>query len=132
MGAEIEINRRQNERVETDIGLTCRVPAQPTPVKIVDLSRDGCRIEARQRRLEQGGSIVFDMPNGDRTSGQVMWVKGYTAGIRFSRGLRPLTAKSLGLTIPGYVEEPAAKAEPLEPQDRGLHHWFRSVTKLFS
>ncbi len=122
--------RRRKERVAADIGLDCRIPAQPSKARILDLSHEGCRIElGATQHAERGATILLDIPNGDRVKGQVMWVRRREAGVRFSRQLASPTAVFLGIEEP--VETQVVVTPAAEEQGGLLHHWFRRISKIF-
>jgi hypothetical protein len=106
------MERRQDERIETNVLLTCRVPARPVRAVMRDLSHTGC------------------LPGAGRVSGRVAWVRGRHCGIEFERPVRGAAAVAVGLDAPD--PEPAM-AEPLQA-DEGpslpglLRHWIRRLT----
>lgn len=122
--------RRRKERKETDIGLNCRIPAQPSKARILDLSHSGCRVELGPTQFaERGATILLDIPNGDRVNGQIMWLHRREAGVRFSRQLPSRTAVFLGIEEP--VETQVVVTPAAEQQVGLLHHWFRRISKIF-
>ena len=127
MSANEDQNRRGRDRVPTDIGLTCRVPARPTPTRILDVSHYGCRIDLPGYIAEPGASIVFEMPTGERMNGEVRWSDDVNAGVRFAHALRPATARSLGLEDNrDAVRTPVPATEPTREADGSLlRHWYR-------
>ena len=122
--------RRQEERIETNVLLTCRVPARPVRAMMRDLSHTGCRLELADTHVELGGTALVDLPGAGRVAGRVMWVRGRHCGIEFDRALRGPMAVAFGLEEP--EPEPVA-AEPLETDDGPslpglLRHWIRRLT----
>lgn len=131
MVAQPIIERRAGDRFETDVTLTCRVPASPVPARILDLSHTGCKVGFRNLHLEIGGSITLELANGDRIAGEIVWSHGSVAGVRFHRRLRSSAAIFLG------IEEPAAPVaevdlENAQPAKGVLSHWYRRLTSAFS
>ena len=127
------MERRRQERTETNVHLSCRMPAMPCRAIVHDLSHSGCRIELGDANIELGGTALLDFPEASRFPGRVVWISGKQAGIRFERRLSGLAAVALGLDQP---EEPAA-AEPLEPAEDCrlgglLQHWMRQLTSRSS
>jgi hypothetical protein len=125
--------RRRDERIETNVHLTCRVPALPCRSIMHDLSHVGCRLEFRDADIELGGTVLLDVPGASRVSGRVMWRKGRRAGIEFDRWLGASASVALGLEEP----EPVKVEElPAEPQNgslpRLLRHWMRRLTSRFA
>ena len=39
------MERRFTDRMPTEVGVACRVPASPERARLVDVSRSGCRLE---------------------------------------------------------------------------------------
>jgi hypothetical protein len=124
------MERRQDERIETNVLLTCRVPARPVRAVMRDLSHTGCRLELPDAHVELGGTALVDLPGAGRVAGRVAWVRGRHCGIQFERAVRGRSAVAVGL------EEPAS--EPVAPEqveaDEGpslpglLRHWIRRLT----
>ena len=126
------MERRVEDRIETNVLLTCRVPARPCRAIMHDVSHDGCRLELPEVNAELGGTALLDLPGADRFPGRVVWVRGTAAGIRFHRSLRGAPAVALGLDEP--EPEPVAEPEPaLESGMQGLlRHWIRRLTGRFA
>ena len=122
------MERRREERTETNVHLSARMPARPTHAIIHDLSHEGCRIELGHANIEVGGTALLDLPHAPRWPGQVVWVRGNQAGVQFARRLRGAPAVALGLDEP----EPEAQEpeQPLQEQNFGgmLRHWIRRLT----
>src|SRR5688500_1845468 len=108
------MERRFEERIETNVLLTCRVPARPCRAIMHDLSHGGCRLELPEGNIELGGTALVDIPGAGQVAGTVVWVRGHKAGIQFDRRLRGAAAVAVGLDEP---EPEPAEAEPLEPAE---------------
>ena len=124
------MERRLEERTETNVLLTCRVPARPCRAIMHDLSHAGCRLELPDGNVKLGGTALVDLPGAAQVPGRVVWIRGNQAGIQFHRRLTGAAAVALGLDEP--EPEPVA-AEALEPAEnsnlRGiLRHWIRRLT----
>jgi len=104
------VERRYEERTETNVQLTCRVPARPCRAIMHDLSHTGCRIEVAGANIELGGTALIDIPGGRQLAGRVVWVRGNEAGVRFERPLHGPAAVALGLA----EAEPEPAPEPVE------------------
>lgn len=91
------VERRRDERTETNVLLTCRVPARPCRAVMHDLSHTGCRIELPEGNVELGGTALIDLPAAGQVAGRVVWVRGRVAGIKFLRRLTTAAAVALGL-----------------------------------
>lgn len=128
------MERRLEERRQTDVRLSCRIPASPLTAIMHDLSHHGCQIEVRSTNIELGGTALIDLPGAPRFRGRVMWKNGRLAGIRFERRLAGAVAVGMGLEI---AEQPSVWAEPVEGGDhvglpRLLRHWIRRLTSRIS
>ena len=76
---------RQSTALETSLhgAGTVRIP-----VKVVDLSSDGCRLEFRGD-VPEGAAVTIALPGLDAWEASVIWSKRGTAGCRFTRPLHP-------------------------------------------
>jgi hypothetical protein len=124
------MERRQDERIETNVLLTCRVPARPVRAVMRDLSHSGCRLELPDAHVELGGTALVDLPGAGQVAGRVAWVRGRHCGIEFERAVRGRAAVTLGLVPP--EPEPVTLAPP-EADDAPslpglLRHWMRRLT----
>ena len=97
-----------------------------------DVSHYGCRLDVPEGNVELGGTVLIDLPDAPMFPGQVVWLKGNTAGVRFLRRLDGRSAVALGLDEPEpevvqeEVDQPRSKAEGL------LSHWFRRLASRFA
>ena len=123
------MERRLDERIETDVHLTCRVPARPCRAMMHDLSHTGCRLEFRDASVELGATALIDLP-GAQVAGRIVWIRGAVAGIQFDRRLGKGVSIALGLDEP----EPVVEEEtPTESKVGGLlRHWMRRLSDRFS
>ena len=121
------MERRRDERIETNVQLSCRVPARPVRAIMHDLSHSGCRLQFGEASIELGATALVDLPGMRRASGRIVWVEGNLAGVRFDRRIGKADAVKLGLEQP----DPEADKEPEpieEPNVQGLiRHWFRRL-----
>jgi hypothetical protein len=81
------MERRISVRVETAVGVACRMPATPRQAIMHDLSLDGCRIEIDGRLSGVGSTVVLDLNQWISISGTIMWGEGRMAGVRFDKRL---------------------------------------------
>ena len=123
------MERRLDERIETDVHLTCRVPARPCRAMMHDLSHTGCRLEFRDASVELGATALIDLP-GAQVAGRIVWIRDAVAGIQFDRRLGKGVSIALGLDEP----EPVVEEEtPTESKVGGLlRHWMRRLSDRFS
>lgn len=106
------------------------MPASPSVAQIHDVSEHGCRLEMRGSAIEPGATALLEMAPATRVSGQVVWVRGNVAGVRFARPLGRAAAAAFGIPQP---EPEPAEVEVVVPEKPGLlHHWFRRLTRCFS
>ena len=125
--------RRREQRTETNVHLSARMPARPSHAIVHDLSHDGCRIELGHANIEIGGTALLDFPGAPRYPGTVVWVRGNQAGIQFARRLAGPPAVALGLDAP--EPEPVAHEADTPPAGEQvglLRHWIRRLTGKFS
>jgi hypothetical protein len=117
------MERRSTDRLTIDLRTTCRVPATPHSVTVVDVSHSGCRLRFGDTNVVPGTTIYLDLQPAASVSGQVAWVGGGNAGVRFHRRLGSELAVPLGI-------EEAAPVSPLPElpstgEPKGLQHWIR-------
>lgn len=75
------ISRNDRDRVSLD-GSVRLADGREVAVSVVDLSRDGCRIESEET-LTIGEEIVVSAPAVGTVAGTVRWSLFGTAGVRF-------------------------------------------------
>ncbi|HYD23698.1 MAG TPA: PilZ domain-containing protein [Croceibacterium sp.] len=126
------MERRSDERIETNIQLTCRVPARPRPAVMHDLSHLGCRLEFREADVELGGTVVLEPPAVRAFAGQVVWTRQRQVGVQFERPLSNAASVALGLDEP--EPEPVHEPEPESAANLSglLRHWMRRLTGRFA
>jgi hypothetical protein len=124
----LSTERRYDARIETDVHMTCRIPARPCRTTMQDVSHYGCRLDVPEGNVELGGTVLIDLPGAAMFPGSVVWIRGSQVGVRFLRRLRGAPAVALGLeeaepeVVVDEVVQPRSKAEGL------LSHWFRRLT----
>lgn len=95
-------------------------------MRLVDVSRSGCRIALGAETAPLGGTISVDLAPGISAQGQIVWSTRNEAGVRFSRQLSPAAAVALELE-----EALPPEPEPAHSLDKSadglLSHWFRMV-----
>lgn len=125
-------DRRVSDRLSSDASAIARIPASPHPVRLIDVSRTGCRIRTVDGiRVPLGSTVHLDFGPGRRMTGQVMWSEARSAGVRFDRTVSGPLAAALGLEPTATVElEPAPKEDPI-PSGPALviPHWLRRLIK---
>ena len=123
------MERRLDERIETDVHLTCRVPARPCRAMMHDLSHTGCRLEFRDASVELGATALIDLP-GAQVVGRIVWIRGAVAGIQFSRSLSKAASIALGLDEPEPEQAVSERADIARiPSREGfLTHWMRRLS----
>lgn len=81
--------RRKRDRQSTALGTSLRGTGMVSiPVKVVDLSSDGCRLEFRGD-VPEGVAVTIALPGLDAWEARVIWSKRGTAGCRFTHPLHP-------------------------------------------
>lgn len=129
------MERRFSDRLPTEVGLACRVPASPERATLIDLSRSGCRLEFARRNIDPGATVNLDFRVGKPVGGQVVWTDGAHAGVRFHSALPKPVAVEFGLE-PCAIDarEPDSEPTPTDarPLPEGLlRHWVRRLTDAF-
>ena len=119
------MERRVSDRVRVNLPASCRVPATPHRVTVLDLSRTGCKMTFESAHVTPGTTVHIDFRPAGSVSGQVAWSGHGTAGVHFHRRLDTALAVRCGIEeapppVTEEIDEPAA-----EP--RGLQHWIRAV-----
>ncbi|MGV3555440.1 MAG: PilZ domain-containing protein [Croceibacterium sp.] len=130
------MERRFTDRVPTEVGVACRVPASPERALLVDLSRSGCRLEFGRHNIDAGATVNLDFRTGKPVGGEVVWTDGAFAGVRFHSSLPKPIAIEFGLE-PADLQSPQCDDAQLEsgrPADSGglLRHWVRRLTDVFA
>jgi hypothetical protein len=128
------MERRFTDRVPTEVGVSCRVPASPERATLVDLSRSGCRLEFARHNIDAGATVNLDFRTGKPVGGQVVWTDGAHAGVRFHSSLPRLVAIEFGLEQreaqpEGFELDIALDAQP--PAGGLLRHWMRRLGDAF-
>ena len=79
--------RRAQERKRTQAVVSCRIPATPKFSVIHDISRTGCQVEFLNTRPELGATIILTLAPRMNATGNIVWVDGKKAGIKFVRAI---------------------------------------------
>lgn len=67
--------------------LDCRVPIERVQALLCDISETGCRIELFDAHVNDGATILFEIDGEASFAGQIVWVRGIEAGVRFTHKL---------------------------------------------
>ena len=128
------MERRFTDRMPTEVGVACRVPASPERARLVDVSRSGCRLEFARRNVERGATVNRDFRMGQPIGGEVVWIDGAQAGVRFHSALPKPVAVELGLEQGEAKDELEPAPAPLDtqPAEGLLRHWVRRLTDAFA
>ena len=78
---------RTTNRQGSDIVLNCRAPVHPARAILCDISETGCRIELFDGYVNKGSTIFFEIDERNELAGQVVWVRGNEAGVKFMHKL---------------------------------------------
>jgi PilZ domain len=73
-----------------------------------DLSEEGCGITAAEGLLKAGQMVVVRLQGLEGLAGQVVWVRGKRAGVKFERPL-------YGPVVAHLVQVQLTRAEPKQP-----------------
>ena len=88
---------RTNVRRGTNIVLDCRIPVERAQAILSDISETGCRIELFDGYVHEGTTIFFELDDRTDLAGQIVWVSGGEAGVRFMHKLNPHARQVLEL-----------------------------------
>ncbi len=88
---------RQKTRRGTNLVLNCRIPVQRAQAILCDISETGCRIELFDGYVSKGSTIFFEIDARNELAGQIIWVEGGEAGVRFMHNLNPVVRSALEL-----------------------------------
>jgi len=125
----MSVERRANDRIPMNLKASCRVPATPQRVTVLDMSHSGCRLSFDLANVPSGSTVHLDLNPVQSVTGQVVWVSSRGAGVQFHRRLNRSIAVDLG--IEQAVEEEVRAPVEYVPEERsGLPHWIRRVFKL--
>lgn len=88
--------QRASDRKPTNLVLPCVVLGQIERAILCDVSPTGCRIEMFDGSMPpRGATIVFEVSDPLYFAGEIVWVRGGEAGVRFTRPLAPEVRKAL-------------------------------------
>lgn len=88
---------RATIRQGSNIVLNCRVPVRRAQAILCDISQTGCRIELFDSSVNKGSTIFFEIDEKNEFAGQIVWVRGNEAGVRFMHRLSPAAMQVLEL-----------------------------------
>lgn len=121
--------RRQSDRIASDVSAIARIPASPHRVTLIDVSRTGCQVRVPCGiAVPTGSTVHLDFGPGRRLTGMVMWSGPRTSGIRFSQSISGPLASALGIEPAAMVEIEEAPLPPAEPALR-IPHWLRRILR---
>jgi PilZ domain len=76
--------RRSSDRYDLASGATLRREGHADlPVDLLNISRNGCRVETPQM-LPIGDTVILDIPGTGAVEGRVVWHLGFKAGVEFN------------------------------------------------
>lgn len=89
---------RAGDRKSSNIVLDCLILGRIERAILCDVSKSGCRIELFDGVLPQRGStIIFEIREPLYFAGEVVWVRGNEAGVRFTKPLSAEVSAALEL-----------------------------------
>ena len=89
---------RANDRKKSNLVIDCVVLGREERAILCDVSPSGCRIELFDGSIPQRGStIIFEVADPVYFAGEVVWVRGNEAGVRFTRELSDQVRDALEL-----------------------------------
>ena len=120
------VERRATDRVSMNLATSCRVPATPHRVTVLDLSHSGCRVSFDHANIPSGSTVHLDLKPASSVTGQVVWVDARAAGIQFEKRFRSELAVDLGIEQ-APVEETPEEIVEAPAGVSGLQHWVRRI-----
>lgn len=90
------MNGRVHGRISLDGEIQCHINDAPEWVHIYDLSSGGAMIEVPSRKVAPGDAIRLNLFDFANATGQVAWVNGKNAGLRFDQPLAESIIRHLG------------------------------------
>ena len=88
---------RTTNRQGSNIVLNCRMPVDRGQALLCDVSPTGCKIELFDGYVSKGSTIFFELDGSNELAGQIVWVQGSEAGVRFMHNLSPVAREVLEL-----------------------------------
>lgn len=88
---------RTTNRQGSNIVLQCRAPIARAQAILCDISDTGCRIEVFDGHVSRGSTIFFEIDDRTELAGQIVWVRGAEAGVRFMHKLNAAARMALEL-----------------------------------
>lgn len=88
---------RTTNRQGSDIVLGCRTPVQRAQAILCDISETGCRIELFDGYVCKGSTIFFEIDHRNELAGQIVWVRGNEAGVKFMHKMSGVVRAALEL-----------------------------------
>ncbi len=125
------MERRSHRRAGMHVTLTCRIPATPSRVLIVDISQSGCRIRSPLHSCILGTTVHFGTSGDIPFTGEIVWIRERLAGVRFHSPLTVEIARELGLdgdrARAQDVRMQTVHLPPEEPRENRLRQRLRSL-----
>lgn len=100
------MQRRQRQRLVTDLNAVCRNPGTPYVVTVSNILKSGCKLSSSD--LRRGETVLLNLPVGE-VAGQVIWAGWGECGVKFSREIDDDFVASVALSTTGQVEAPFRK-----------------------
>lgn len=88
---------RTTNRQGSNIVLNCRMPKDRVQAILCDVSETGCKIELFDGHASKGSTIFFELDSTNELAGQIVWVRGNEAGVRFMHNLNRVAREVLEL-----------------------------------
>jgi hypothetical protein len=131
MPDEIRIERRAHSRIAVQLSASLRGRGQTgAPVRVVDLSIDGCRVEANGA-LVPGSWVWLNLPGLESLYAQIIWWHDCYGGLEFDPPLHPTVLNRLADPAPVLSEVELAQLRSVAVRchllaSRGLDETARS------
>ena len=87
---------RATDRKTSNLVLQCIILGREERAILCDVSPTGCRIELFDGGVPlRGSTIIFEVNDPIYFAGEVVWVRGSEAGVRFTKNLSPEVRNAL-------------------------------------
>ena len=87
------MEKRRSNRSKTDDDVMVSINGVAARGRMLNLSREGCKITGTRVNAEVGEAVTVTLLEGVAVEGEVMWAEGEEIGIGFARPIGEATVK---------------------------------------
>ncbi|RVQ69619.1 PilZ domain-containing protein [Croceicoccus ponticola] len=111
------MTRRDNERLDSDRLVDCRMDGRSFKAVLYNVSVTGCMIEMEFNQVGEGDRLFLKAEGNIRLSGLVVWQNERNAGVRFDDPLHEAVVRFLGYDpVRSALEPPTDRFGRLLPK----------------